>query len=255
MLEVASAAQEAALGVNFADIYKNSEMYRQRQRDLLQAMGSMYAAVLFIGIQNSLSVQPVVGTERMVFYRERAAGMYSAFPFAFGQAVIEIPYTLIQTIIYGVLVYSMVGFHWTVSKFFWYLFFMYFTFLYFTFHGMMIVAITPNNTISAVVSSAFFPLWNVISGFIIPKTRIPIWWRWFYWISPTSWSLYGLFSSQFGGITDTLDSGETVDDFMRTYFGYRHDFLDVVAIVLVGYSVVFCFIFAVGIKTVNYQKR
>lgn len=48
-------------------------------------MGSMYAAVLFIGIQNSLSVQPVVGTERMVFYRERAAGMYSAFPFAFGQ--------------------------------------------------------------------------------------------------------------------------------------------------------------------------
>ncbi|KAL6274816.1 hypothetical protein ACE6H2_025508 [Prunus campanulata] len=331
MLEVTSAAQEAALGVNFADVYKNSEMYRrnkalikelstptpdskdlhfptqysqsfftqclaclwkqhvsywrnpqysavrlvytammallfgtifwdlgskrQRQRDLLQAMGSMYAAVLFIGIQNSLSVQPVVGTERMVFYRERAAGMYSAFPFAFGQAVIEIPYTLIQTIIYGVLVYSMVGFHWTVSKFFWYLFFMYFTFLYFTFHGMMIVAITPNNTISAVVSSAFFPLWNIISGFIIPKTRIPIWWRWFYWISPTSWSLYGLFSSQFGGITDTLDSGETVDDFMRTYFGYRHDFLDVVAIVLVGYSVVFCFIFALGIKTVNYQKR
>lgn len=64
-----------------------------------------------------------------------------------------------------------------------------------------------------------------------------------------------MFSSQFGGITDTLDSGETVDDFMRNYFGYRHDFLDVVAIVLVGYSVVFCFIFALGIKTVNYQKR
>lgn len=48
-------------------------------------MGSMYAAVLFIGIQNSLSVQPVVGVERLVSYRERAAGMYSAFPFAFGQ--------------------------------------------------------------------------------------------------------------------------------------------------------------------------
>ncbi|PQQ20294.1 pleiotropic drug resistance protein 1-like isoform X1 [Prunus yedoensis var. nudiflora] len=315
MLEVTSAAQEAALGVNFADIYKNSEMYR-RNKALIQELSTptpdskdlhfptqysqsfftqclaclwkqhvsywrnpQYSAVRpFLHSYDGLAIwnnflgswlqkatakrsftsngfYPVVGTERMVFYRERAAGMYSAFPFAFGQAVIEIPYTLIQTIIYGVLVYSMVGFHWTVSKFFWYLFFMYFTFLYFTFHGMMIVAITPNNTISAVVSSAFFPLWNVISGFIIPKTRIPIWWRWFYWISPTSWSLYGLFSSQFGGIMDTLDSGETVDGFMRTYFGYRHDFLDVVAIVLVGYSVVFCFIFALGIKTVNYQKR
>jgi hypothetical protein len=48
-------------------------------------MGSMYAAVLYIGVQNSGSVQPVVVVERTVFYRERAAGMYSAFPYAFGQ--------------------------------------------------------------------------------------------------------------------------------------------------------------------------
>lgn len=48
-------------------------------------MGSMYAAVLFIGVQNSTSVQPVVAIERMVFYRERAAGMYSALPYAFAQ--------------------------------------------------------------------------------------------------------------------------------------------------------------------------
>lgn len=45
----------------------------------------MYAAVLYLGIQNSGSVQPVVVVERTVFYRERAAGMYSAFPYAFGQ--------------------------------------------------------------------------------------------------------------------------------------------------------------------------
>lgn len=48
-------------------------------------MGSMYAAVLFIGVQNSQSVQPVVAVERTVFYRERAAGMYSALPYAFAQ--------------------------------------------------------------------------------------------------------------------------------------------------------------------------
>jgi hypothetical protein len=48
----------------------------------------MYAAVLLIGIKNSTSVQPVVSVERTVFYRERAAGMYSAFPYAFGQASI-----------------------------------------------------------------------------------------------------------------------------------------------------------------------
>ena len=48
-------------------------------------MGSMYSAVLFMGIQNATSVQPVVAIERTVFYRERAAGMYAALAYAFGQ--------------------------------------------------------------------------------------------------------------------------------------------------------------------------
>ena len=48
-------------------------------------MGSMYAAVLFLGVQNAASVQPVVAVERTVFYRERAAGMYSALPYALAQ--------------------------------------------------------------------------------------------------------------------------------------------------------------------------
>lgn len=51
-------------------------------------MGSMYTAVLFLGVQNSGSVQPVVSIERTVlFYRERADGMYSAFPYAMAQAL------------------------------------------------------------------------------------------------------------------------------------------------------------------------
>lgn len=50
----------------------------------------MYAAVLFIGITNCSSVQPVIFIERFVSYRERAAGMYSALPFAFAQVCIYI---------------------------------------------------------------------------------------------------------------------------------------------------------------------
>ena len=58
---------------------------RQKQQDFFNILGSMYTAILFVGIQNATSVQPVIAIERIVFYRERAAGMYSAFPYAFGQ--------------------------------------------------------------------------------------------------------------------------------------------------------------------------
>ncbi|XP_058208545.1 pleiotropic drug resistance protein 1-like isoform X2 [Rhododendron vialii] len=255
MLEVTSPASETALGVDFSSMYENSELYRETKQDLFNAMGSMFAAVLFVGVQNATSVLPVVGIERAVFYRERAAGMYSALPYAFGQVVIEIPYIFVQTAIYGVIVYAMIGFDWTADKFFWYIFFMYFTLLYYTFYGMMAVAVTPNHHIAAIVSSSFYLIWMLFSGFIIPSTRIPVWWRWYTKICPVAWTMYGLVASQFGDINHKLDTGETVKEFIDSYFGFKHDFLGFVALIIVGFAVLFGFIFAFSIRAFNFQKR
>eukprot|EP00253_Pinus_taeda_P012741 PITA_12741 len=234
MLEVSSLAVETRLGIDFADIYRNSDLYQRnkalikelstpapgskdlyfptqysqtfliqcvacfwkqrwsywrnpqytavrffftficglmfgtifwrvggkkgRQTDLFNAMGSMYTAVLMIGVNNASSVQPLVEIERTVYYREKAAGMYSALPYVFAQAAIELPYVLIQAVIYSVLVYAMMDFQWQAAKFLWYLFFSYFTFLYFTYYGMMTMSLTPNHNISAIVSSAFYAI-------------------------------------------------------------------------------------------------
>jgi hypothetical protein len=39
-------------------------------------MGVIYSSVNFLGMTNLMSVMPLVGYERMVFYRERGASMY-----------------------------------------------------------------------------------------------------------------------------------------------------------------------------------
>lgn len=85
--------------------------------------------------------------------------------------------------------------------------------------------------------------------------RIPIWWRWYSWACPIAWTLYGLVASQFGDLDDMLDTGLTVKQFVETYFGFRHDFLGVVAVVLIGFPVLFAFVFAFSIKMFNFQKR
>ncbi|RZC45157.1 hypothetical protein C5167_038107 [Papaver somniferum] len=56
-----------------------------KQQDFLNVMGSMFTAVTFLGVNSASSVQPVVGIERSVFYRERAAGLYFALPYALAQ--------------------------------------------------------------------------------------------------------------------------------------------------------------------------
>ncbi|KAG9150960.1 hypothetical protein Leryth_003090 [Lithospermum erythrorhizon] len=335
MLEVSSSSQEMMLGVDFAEIYKNSELYRRnkaliaelnvprpgtqdlhfetqysqpfftqcvaclwkqhrsywrntsytavrfwftvfiavmfgtmfwdlggkrtRRTDLFNAMGSMYAAVLFLGVQNASSVQPVVAVERTVFYREKAAGMYSALPYAFGQVAIEIPYIFVQTVAYGLIVYAMIGFEWTAEKFLWYTFFMYFTLFYFTLYGMMTVAVTPNHNIAAIVASAFYGIWNVFSGFIIPRPRIPIWWRWYYWACPVAYTLYGMLVSQFGDLETIMTEPEPgnvpIKQFLEDYFGFERDFLGVCAAMVLVFTGLFAFIFAFSIKAFNFQRR
>ncbi|KAF9617018.1 hypothetical protein IFM89_033088 [Coptis chinensis] len=242
----------------FGTIFWDLGSKRRRPQDLFNAMGSMYAAVLFIGVQNAQSVQPVVAVERTVFYREKAAGMYSALPYAFGQVMIEVPYVFVQAMVYGVIVYAMIGFEWTAAKFLLYMFFMYFTLLYFTFYGMMSVAMTPNSQIAAVVSAAFYSIWNLFSGFIVPRPRMPVWWRWYYWASPVSWTLYGLVVSQYGDVSERFsDPGEQeqVKEFLRRYFGFRHDYLPLVSVMIVMFTLLFGFIFAFSIRTLNFQRR
>ncbi len=60
---------------------------RSSQQDVLNVMGALYASTLFLGASNTLTVQPVVAVERTVFYRERAAGMYSTLPYSFAQVL------------------------------------------------------------------------------------------------------------------------------------------------------------------------
>ncbi|KAK9101862.1 hypothetical protein Sjap_019116 [Stephania japonica] len=243
------------IALMFGSIFWKQGSKTSRQQDLFNALGSMYAAVLFIGIQNSTSVQPVVAVERTVFYRERAAGMYSALPYAYAQVLIEIPHILLQTVLYGLLVYALIDFDWTVKKVVWYLFYSFFTFLYFTYYGMMAVGLTPNHDIAAIVSSAFYAIWNLFAGFIVPRPKIPIWWRWYYWGCPVAWTLYGLCASQFGDIETPMESGVPVKDFMEEYFGFKHDAVGWVAAGVVGFAVLFAFVFAFSIKTLNFQRR
>lgn len=233
---------------------------RENVQELFNAMGSMYAAVLFIGITNASAVQPVVSVERFVSYRERAAGMYSALPFAFAQVVIEFPYVFGQTIIYCTIFYSMASFDWTALKFIWYSFFMYFTMLYFTFYGMMTTALTPNHNVASIIAAPFYMLWNLFSGFMIPHKRIPIWWSWYYWANPIAWTLYGLLISQYGDDNKLMKLSEgdrllPVKQVLQEVFGYRHDFLGVAGLMVVGFCVLFGVIFAFAIKAFNFQRR
>lgn len=62
---------------------------RTTQQDIFNILGAMYGSAMFVGFANASILQPVVEIERTVFYRERAAGMYSSMPYAIAQVLIS----------------------------------------------------------------------------------------------------------------------------------------------------------------------
>ncbi|KAK9279099.1 hypothetical protein L1049_012774 [Liquidambar formosana] len=231
---------------------------RDSTQSLYVVMGALYAACLFLGINNSASVQPVVSVERTVFYRERAAGMYSPFSYAAAQGVVEIPYIAVQTIVYGVITFLMVNFERTLRKFLLYILFMFLTFTYFTFYGMMAIGLTPNQNLAAVISSACYSLWNLLAGFLVPKPSIPGWWIWFYYLCPIAWTLRGIITSQLGDVeTKIVEPGfdGTVKEFLEINLGYGPGMIGVSAAVLIGFSILFFSVFALSVSYLNFQRR
>ncbi|XP_027349250.1 ABC transporter G family member 34-like [Abrus precatorius] len=248
-----------AIGILFGLIFLNKAKKIQTQQDLSNVLGAMFAAVMFLGSLNAMGVQPIVDIERTILYRERAAGMYSAIPYALGQVAIEAVYNLIQTVIYTVVVYSMIGFEWKARKLFSFYYFNVMCFICFTLYGMMVVALTPSYQIATICSTFFLGLWNLFSGFVIPRTQIPKWWRWYYWASPNAWTIYGLVTSQLGDEVAQIEipgaESMSLKELLKKGLGFDYDFLPVVAVVHVVWVLIFMFVYAYGIKFLNFQKR
>lgn len=232
-----------------------------KSTDLVITLGALYGATLFICFNNASTVQTMVSIERSVYYREKAAGLYSAIPYALSQVLIEVPYVIVQATLYSVITYSMLGFEWTAAKFFWYYYITVVSLLQFTYYGMMMVAITPNVILASIVSAFFSTLFNLYAGFLIPRPSIPPWWIWYYWACPLAWTVYGLIASQFGDITTQVqvvgDESQQINvkQYLDQHFGFKHSFLPVVGPMIFVWMLVFAAVFIYAIKFLNFQRR
>ncbi|KAJ4835609.1 hypothetical protein Tsubulata_051023, partial [Turnera subulata] len=229
--------------------------------NLRSLLGGFFAAVMFVGVNNLSTVQPVVSFERAVFYREKAAGMYSPIPYALACVTCEIPYVLVQSTCFALIMYAMMAFEWAADKFFWFYFVLFLSLLEFTMMGMMIISATPNLQVGSIFAQAHNLTITLFSGYLIRRPKIPKWWVWAYWICPVAWTFYGLIASQYGDKEDIItgspmmDPPPTLKSYLEDYYGYKHSFLGPVAAVMVGMPVVLALLFAFFTKKLNFQTR
>jgi uncharacterized membrane protein len=64
---------------------------RKYQQDIFNILGLIFGLALFLGFNNCCIIQPVVAMERVVLYREKAAGTYSTSAYAIAQVIFLFP--------------------------------------------------------------------------------------------------------------------------------------------------------------------
>ncbi|XP_025875711.1 aBC transporter G family member 45 isoform X1 [Oryza sativa Japonica Group] len=248
-----------AVSIMFGIVFWKIGSTIKDEQDVFNILGVVYGSALFLGFMNCSILQPVVGMERVVLYREKAAGMYSTMAYAIAQVAVELPYMFVQVFIFSAIVYPMIGFQMTATKFFWFALYMVLSFLYYTLYGMMTVALTPNIEIAAGLSFLIFIFWNVFSGFIIGRQMIPVWWRWVYWANPAAWTVYGLMFSQLGDRTELIQvpgqPEQTVKEFLEGYLGLQDRYFNLVTSLHVAIIALFTFLFFLSIKHLKFQRR
>ncbi|PAN14215.1 hypothetical protein PAHAL_2G391800 [Panicum hallii] len=249
----------ALYGIVFGTVFWRMGKNVETQQDLNSLLGATYACIFFLGSANLLTAIPVFSIERTVFYREKAAGMFSPLSYAFALTAVESLYCIAQGVLYTIPIYAMIGYEWKADKFFYFLFFFTACFLYFSMFGAMLVACTPSQVLATILVSIILTCWNIFSGFLITRPALPVWWRWFYWCDPVAWTIYGVIGSQFGDVDRTVtvpgNPDKIVKVFLKETYGMKHDFLGYVVLAHFGYILLFLFLFAYGTKTLNFQKR
>mmetsp|Transcript_4643 Transcript_4643/g.13342 ORF Transcript_4643/g.13342 Transcript_4643/m.13342 type:complete len:1521 (-) Transcript_4643:659-5221(-) len=227
--------------------------------DVQNVMGVLFSTSAFQGMFNLMSAMPVVGFERSVYYRERAASMYSSAAFSGALALVEVPFVLLQSVLFSCIAYFMIGFANSAKKFFFFLLVFFLDLILFTVFGQFLVYITPSIQMATVVASGLNALWQLMNGFVISYNEMPVYWKWFNRITPTTWILQALASDQLGDVQTqvTTFNGQqsTASQFLEDYFNYKYNFRWFAVLI------VFCFIifFRVGsvlaLRFVNFNRR
>jgi ABC-type multidrug transport system permease subunit len=116
--------------------------------------------------------------------------------------------------------------------------------------------------VAQLLSAGLNQMFMFFNGFLVPYPEIPVYWRWMNRVSPTTWMIYGLATSQLGDSTAPLvvpgavvQKEQTVGQFMTSTFGYDFDFIWWCVAIVAAYCVFFRVGAALALRFISFQRR
>lgn len=153
--------------------------------------------VILIGVISANNVIPQIGTDRLVYFREKMAGMYLPVFYPISWAVGEIPYFLMATLAVVGIGNGMASIETqSPSEFIKYWTVLFLFTLCLTYFGKMITFLAPVPALVAFAVSIVTSLWVSASGVVVLLSDIKFY-RWMYWSNPFQYAINVMTSISF----------------------------------------------------------
>ena len=165
--------------------------------------GALFFSILFLGwLQLTELMKAVSG--RAVVARHKDYAFYRPSAVVMARVVTDLPVILVQSLIFGTIMYFMTSLDITAGKFWIYMLFVYITTILLTALYRMFASLSPEIDTAVRFSGIALNLLVIYTGYVIPKPQLLsryIWFGWLYYVNPLSYSFEAVLSNEFADRT------------------------------------------------------
>mmetsp|Transcript_1087 Transcript_1087/g.1754 ORF Transcript_1087/g.1754 Transcript_1087/m.1754 type:complete len:1273 (+) Transcript_1087:64-3882(+) len=232
----------------FVALFYGSIFWKLGDEDYTERLAVMFFAIMFMILGHQQAI-PALFEDRLLFYRERGAKAYGAFPYWVSSFYLQLPQGILNVLVFSAIAYYMCGFvEGHFGPFFLALLLSSWTGL---FCCQTIAALAPTG--QAAIN--FFPvslfITVVFAGFIVYIPTFPLWLRcWAPYVSFMRFAFQAMVLNEFSGNEDLENSDYFIDEL--GFDSYSRDYcLSVIPI----FTAFFAAAVLIALKYVNWEER
>lgn len=197
---IANGIKNAVMGLSVGGVFWQTT-------DVVSILGVLFQSMLFIMLGASTAA-PALVDDRIIFRKHYEANFFSGYPFIIGRSIAQMPQTLMDVLIFGSILYGMVGLH---ASFVSYIVFIAILFSFSLLINQLMAVFASRAGTKAtvqVVSAVILLLGILFGGFIVPPSVIPKYYLWVYWWNPFAWAYRALLVLEFQ--SSSWDNGDQI---------------------------------------------
>lgn len=160
-----------------------STFYQFDFEDVHVVMGILFFSIIYLALTQS-PMLPVYFAARDIFYKQRRTNLFRTPSFVLSVSVSQVPLTLVESAVFGTIVYWMCGFVASLGAFVLFELLLFLTNLAFSAYFFFLASATTDVHVAKPLGLSTLLLCILFSGFVIARAHITDYFLWLYWINP-----------------------------------------------------------------------